>query len=256
VPSVSQVRTISEAASKVEPGDTVVIHSGVYRETVTIEKSGTQERPIRFEAAPGENVVITGIERNLIVGNREGFNFREQGRKTPLIDDEKERWIWNHDERISNNVFALNRDAQVWGWFDIDDGRHWPAALQIAAEKEKGKAARDLAAGYQARDKVGAPSGLTLETLKITFDNNLYDARTWQGLFHWGAEWKRHKQYANLGELRAELKFERAGLAVDFNVKNPWARDFRVPSDSPALKARCYPIGDIPGVKLGILPSH
>ena len=62
LPSDAQVRTISEAATKAGPGDTVVIHGGVYRESVTIEKSGTKERPIRFRAAPGENVVITGAD--------------------------------------------------------------------------------------------------------------------------------------------------------------------------------------------------
>ncbi len=174
------------------------------------------------------------IERNLIVGNREGFDFREQGRKTPLIDDEKERWIWNHDERISHNILALNRDAQVWGWFDVDDGRHWPAALQDAAEKERGKAARDLAAKYRARDRVGAPAGLTLEKLAITFENNLYDARPWQGLFHWGVDWKRHRRYAMLGDVRAELKLENGGQATEFRVENLQAHDFRVPADSPA----------------------
>jgi hypothetical protein len=55
------------------------------------------------------------IERNLMVGNREGFNFREQNRKTPLIEDGTERAVWNHNQSIHNNVMALNRDAQVWG---------------------------------------------------------------------------------------------------------------------------------------------
>ena len=62
LPPDAQVRTISEAAAKAGPGDTVVIHAGIYRETVTVEKSGTKESPIRFEAAPGENVVITGAD--------------------------------------------------------------------------------------------------------------------------------------------------------------------------------------------------
>ena len=34
--------------------------------------------------------------------------------------------MWNHDEVIRHNVFAYNRDAQVWGWFDREDERHWP----------------------------------------------------------------------------------------------------------------------------------
>ena len=269
----AQVRTISEAVAKAAPGDTVLIHGGVYRETVTVEKSGTKERPIRLEAASGEHVVISGadvvrawkkepggnnvfstpwkhrfigwnktgthpdddehrmigrceqvfvrgysllqvldrsglgrgtfyeisyglhahdnvitgngfaetpgswgagggvvlssspdclIERNLIVGNREGFNFREQGRKTPRIDDEHELWIWNHDERISHNVFALNRDAQVWGWFDVDDNRHLPASLQNVGGQAKSKATGDLAAAFRATDQVVRAGGIEL----------------------------------------------------------------------------------------------
>ncbi len=232
------------------------ISYGLHAHDNVIVGNGFRETPGSWGAGAGISLSSSPdciIERNLIVGNREGFNFREQGRKTPRIDDVTERWIWNHDERIRHNVLALNRDAQVWGWFDVDDGRHWPAALQVAAEKEKGKAARDLAADDQAKDRLGAPAGLTLETLAITFENNLYDARPWQGLFHWGVEWKRHKQFAKLGDVRAELKFEGGGRAADFQVENDWARDFRVPPESPALKAGCYPKGDVPGVKLGIL---
>jgi hypothetical protein len=217
--------------------------------------NGFRETPGSWGAGAGISLSSSPdcvIERNLIVGNREGFNFREQGRKTPLIDDETERWVWNHDERISHNVFALNRDAQVWGWFDVDDGRHWPAALQAASEKEKGKAARDLAASYQAKDKIGSPAGLSLEKLSIRFENNVYDARPWQGLFHWGVDWKRHKKYANLDDVRAELKFETGGQTGDFKVADFWARDFRVSSASPLLKDGCYPKGGVPGVKLGL----
>src|SRR5438105_4285689 len=63
VPASEQFRTIHDAARVVSAGDTVLIHSGVYREAVVIEKSGTRERPIRFEAAPVSNVVVTGLDR-------------------------------------------------------------------------------------------------------------------------------------------------------------------------------------------------
>jgi parallel beta-helix repeat protein len=66
------------------------------------------------------------IERNLIVGNREGFNFREQARTTPTIDERESRPVWNHDEEIRGNIIVFNRDAQIWGWFDVKDNRHWP----------------------------------------------------------------------------------------------------------------------------------
>jgi Right handed beta helix region len=235
------------------------ISYGLHAHDNVIVGNGFRETPGSWGAGAGISLSSSPdcvIERNLIIGNREGFDFREQDRKTPRIDDEKERWIWNHDERITHNVLALNRDAQVWGWFDVDDGRQWPAALQVAAEKEKGRAARDLAAPYQARDRVGAPTGLTLEKLAITFEDNLYDARPWQGLFHWGVAWKRNKRFATLDEVRAELKLESGGRAAEFRVENLQSRDFRVPAGSPALVMGCYPKGEIPGVQLGAMPAR
>src|SRR5262249_7327003 len=153
-----------------------------------------------------------------------GFNFREQNRKTPLIDDKRERWVWNHDQMIRNNVMALNRDAQVRGWFDISDGRHWPAALQDTVEKEKGKskgkAAQDQAAEYLAKNGADGPVGLTLETLKCTFENNLYYAQPWQGLFLWGTEWRRHQKYTTLEAVRSELNLENGSQSADFRVED------------------------------------
>jgi len=40
-----------------------VIRGGVYRERVLVKSSGTVQVPIRFEAAPGEHVVVTGADR-------------------------------------------------------------------------------------------------------------------------------------------------------------------------------------------------
>ena len=44
------------------PGDRVIIHGGIYRETVVVEASGTDENPILFEAAPAERVIVTGAD--------------------------------------------------------------------------------------------------------------------------------------------------------------------------------------------------
>ena len=56
-------KTISKAAEKAGQGDVVVIRGGVYRERVLVKAGGTAEAPIRFEAAPGEFVVVTGSDR-------------------------------------------------------------------------------------------------------------------------------------------------------------------------------------------------
>ena len=235
------------------------ISYGLHAHDNVIVGNGFNETPGSWGAAAAVSLSSSPgctIERNLMVGNREGFNFREQTRKTSRIDDRNEHWIWNHDQCIRDNVLALNCNAQVRGWFDVNDGRHWPAALQEASGKEKGKAARDLAADYLARDTAGAPVGLTLEKLNLTFANNLYGAQPWQELFQWGVEWKRHRKYAKLEEVQSELKLERGSRTADLGIDNILARDFRVTANSPALKMGCYPRGDVPGVKLGILPTR
>jgi hypothetical protein len=59
-----QFRTISEAVTKAEPGDTIVIHSGIYRERIVIPavKNGTKERPLRIIAAPTAEVILCGSD--------------------------------------------------------------------------------------------------------------------------------------------------------------------------------------------------
>ena len=142
------------------------------------------------------------IERNLLAANREGFDFREQGRTTPRLGAKPgtpEEAVWNHDEVIRHNVLADNRDAQTWGWFDVLDERHWPRAMQ-EKKADSGKAAQDQARDYAAKDKNGQPVGLTLERLHITFADNLYSVPDGQNLFNWGAAWRRNKHYADLGD--------------------------------------------------------
>ncbi|HET7723480.1 MAG TPA: right-handed parallel beta-helix repeat-containing protein [Propionibacteriaceae bacterium] len=56
-------RTINHAAQVALPGDTVLVHEGVYREWVKPAASGLGEtRRITYAAAPGEHVRITGAE--------------------------------------------------------------------------------------------------------------------------------------------------------------------------------------------------
>jgi Right handed beta helix region/Protein of unknown function (DUF1565) len=58
------LRTINRAAVLARPGDTVVVHEGVYREWVKPRRGGLSDaRRITYQAAPGEHVVIKGSER-------------------------------------------------------------------------------------------------------------------------------------------------------------------------------------------------
>jgi hypothetical protein len=53
-------RTIGKAAQTASPGDTVYIRDGIYNESVSLNRYGTEENPIKIEAFPGEHPVIDG----------------------------------------------------------------------------------------------------------------------------------------------------------------------------------------------------
>ncbi len=56
--------TINQAASVAQPGDTVIVHGGTYREWVKPVRGGAGENErITYRAAPGEEVFIKGSER-------------------------------------------------------------------------------------------------------------------------------------------------------------------------------------------------
>ncbi|MBU0608843.1 MAG: right-handed parallel beta-helix repeat-containing protein, partial [Armatimonadetes bacterium] len=56
------LQTIGAAARLVEPGDTVLVRSGTYREAVVIERGGTAGKPVIFRADLAANVVVTGAD--------------------------------------------------------------------------------------------------------------------------------------------------------------------------------------------------
>ena len=193
------------------------------------------------------------VERNLILGNLQGFCFREQNRTTPPTDGSKggEVPVWNHDEIIRNNLIAQNLTAQVQGWFDIDTERHWPKAMQTG-KAGRSKAREDLAAGYQAR-KDGVPPGLALEDLKITLQGNIYALDPSQPFFIWGANWKRKQEFKDLHSLADAFGFEDArSLILPPLTVDMAEHDFRLPKDHAAIAAGAYPQGHVPDCILGV----
>jgi parallel beta-helix repeat protein len=57
-------KTIGRGVQSLLPGDTLLIKAGTYRETVILTRSGTQARPIRIQAYPGNEgkVIINAAE--------------------------------------------------------------------------------------------------------------------------------------------------------------------------------------------------
>jgi hypothetical protein len=195
------------------------------------------------------------VERNLIVANREGFNFREQTRTTPRIGKKAEVPIWNHDELIRHNIIALNRDAQILGWFDMKDGRQWPAKTVESQASPAVDASKpgDIAGAYAATSSHGQPEGLTLEKLRLSFEENVYFAEPGQGWFAWGVTWGRHKSYAKLSDFQAELGIDKASRVFEPGFANPGGLDCRLSEVAMTALGQSYPRGPVPGVVLGVL---
>ncbi|WP_165227893.1 right-handed parallel beta-helix repeat-containing protein [Aquisphaera insulae] len=199
------------------------------------------------------------IERNLLVANKEGFQFREQPRRTPRIGraaGQPEEWVWNHDETIQHNVLAWNRDAQAWGWWAAGDDRHRPRVRRSADPNRAGSAPEtDIARPYRSAPDGGAPRDLSLESLALRLRGNVYDPEPGQGLFHWGPAWQDHRRFRGLDEVRDELGLEADSIVAQVEFADYHRRDLRVPADSPALRMQAYPRGEVPGVTLGTRPA-
>ena len=196
------------------------------------------------------------IERNLLFANKEGVQFREQMRRTPRIGGKEgapEEWIWNHHNTVRQNLILFNRDAQVWGWWTTADERHWPKRLQTnRRERPSYVPEADFAREYQASLDAGAPQGLSLETLALSFADNVYAVAEGQGLFHWAAPWLRNKRYGKLDEVRLELRLEQGSTVTSVTFADPLSGDFRIPASAPDAVRKAYPRGDVPGLRLGI----
>ena len=63
------LRTIQRAADLAKPGDVVLIHPGIYRESVRVRTSGTWIQPIVFRGA-GPGVVVDGADERIAEGVR------------------------------------------------------------------------------------------------------------------------------------------------------------------------------------------
>ena len=67
--------TIQAAVNRCQPGDTLLIHGGDYRETVTFPRSGAAERPITLRPYPGDKAVVSGCDPVT------GWTLHDAGRK-------------------------------------------------------------------------------------------------------------------------------------------------------------------------------
>jgi hypothetical protein len=224
-------KTIAQATERASPGDLVVIRGGLYRERLLVRSSGTEQAPIRFEAAPGEHVVVTGADR--LTGWEKADDTR------PIY-----RVAWPHK--------FVTWNPTLWGWFDVKDDRHWPSGS--AGTNQAAAKPGDLPGAPNAMTNEGQPQGLTLETLRLQFENNVYFAAPGQGWFKWGPTWARHKSYAGLSEFQSDLNLDTTSQVLDPGFADVRRWGFRLPSEMMVRLNEKYPRDPVPGVMLGVKP--
>ena len=56
-------KTISRGMAAAIAGDTILVKAGVYRESVSVTRSGEPDKPVTLKAVPGERAVLTGADR-------------------------------------------------------------------------------------------------------------------------------------------------------------------------------------------------
>jgi hypothetical protein len=127
--------TINQAASMAQPGDTVVVHSGTYREWVKPARGGSDEaHRITYRAAGGEEVFVKGSERITTWKEEAGGVWRIDlpnqffGDYNPYLLTVSGGWLnygqWHHRGDVYRNgeaLFEKQTAAEVSGtegtWF-------------------------------------------------------------------------------------------------------------------------------------------
>ncbi len=133
VPGDSQIRTIGAAIKQLTPGDTVLIHAGIYREALALRPSGRPNRPIVLKAVAGDHVVVTGADHirgwTSVPGEKPLFwshwphRFITWSKHNTHPDDDYHRLI-GRSEQVFINGYALNqvlrREQMGRGTFFVD----------------------------------------------------------------------------------------------------------------------------------------
>ncbi len=98
--------TIQKGAEVAEPGDTIFVKEGTYRERVSPLRGGTEGKPITYLAEPNKNVIIKGSE----IWNPD---FQKEGTLLYAIPEDK---LFNDDSYVDDkNPFKVEMATTPFG---------------------------------------------------------------------------------------------------------------------------------------------
>jgi Right handed beta helix region/Protein of unknown function (DUF1565) len=154
-------RTISKAAMTVTIGDTVYVRGGVYHEQVILTKSGSQNKPIRFLAYPGETPVIEGNGLSIptwtsllklagswiVVSGFEVHNSKyigiELSGQHNVVDN-----VFSHHSRetgiLARGDYSIVQNSRIWrsalnNEYGAQSGGGWASGLSAARDEVDGR---------------------------------------------------------------------------------------------------------------------
>ena len=137
------MKTLQAAVAKLDPGDTLAIRSGVYRETIVFPKSGTSEKPIVVQNYNGEKVVVSGCEPLTGWTRHEGNIWKAP---MPWTLGLGRNQLFEGDEVLIEARYP-NKPAPNLGMFVSDLSRLWPTYGDFSIpnpKDEPGKIVGDL----------------------------------------------------------------------------------------------------------------
>jgi len=179
------------------------------------------------------------VANNLLVGNLDGLNLREQGPRYLDTSDLGKVPFENVNHVIVNNVSALNKNYQLGLWFDTAFfGRHPAEMKKYQTEAE-----------FEAAVKRDQPDRW-FDPLKqgMLIDRNWYYAAEGQKLVLYGVPWRvRHQEFAELAAFAGATGFEARGRVADPGLQGAGEGLWLLPPDSAAFKEGVGPRQPIAG---------
>lgn len=166
-------RTIQRAADIVQPGDTVNVGQGVYREIVVLKTSGTKANPISFKTDPTSRATITGAEAVMgwqLLDANENIYYAD----VPGVPD-LPKWMRRRFFQEDGKSLTLARVPKEGWWLTEDAG---PNTLIDTVHLAQFTEPNDLIGAevfYQnvigCFDFIRIITGFNPDTKELTFDN-------------------------------------------------------------------------------------
>jgi len=127
------VRTIQFAVDRAKPGDTIVVHPGLYADPVRITRGGTKDRPIVLRAAEKWQAVL---DSNRSAGVMIGIS------KAPYVEIHgfEIRWYRQSGIEIDQSPRATVAGCRIWNahWHGA-----WPTGYAVRVVRSPGFVGRD-----------------------------------------------------------------------------------------------------------------